>query len=415
MVFDSVWAVSPPLSHENGLFGKENGFSWSKCSLWSSCGGKRPAQSHKHQRAGHFLACFPLEHPSASIHERWWLHTNNHRISGVSPPNAALQFRWKRAAQDSIVEPSRGWHLWKCYYFVTKAAHFADHFNTPATESSISMPAIILLEQAPHFKRWISHCEMKPFRGRTRYLLWLHLNVKQLRQLSDYSVTMQRLEKSLFPLLVLTPGHQGGGGATLTDTEVTPSWIQAGNMFSSRERIETFHFEAFNTFHSFFCLLLVADEEKEMTKYSKTKQMFFHLSAHFTPSVFNILCVTCLGSIQVVQQTVWVQALCFLPPWWSTPVSHYSLGPSSGHRSASVSLFVIKCSRLSSSISSRFFTWLCLLALLPTPRLDSFVSSVKTFTIWTLPRILVWLPTAGCLKFILKPFITCSHQYGSTV
>lgn len=71
---------------------------------------------------------------------------------GVSPPNAALQFRWKRAARDSIVQHSRGLHLWKCYYFVTKASHFANHFNTPATESSIFMPTIILLEQASHFQ-----------------------------------------------------------------------------------------------------------------------------------------------------------------------------------------------------------------------------------------------------------------------
>lgn len=35
-----------------------------------------------------------------------------------------LHFKWKRAAQDSIVEHGRRLYLWKCYYFVTKAAHF---------------------------------------------------------------------------------------------------------------------------------------------------------------------------------------------------------------------------------------------------------------------------------------------------
>lgn len=71
---------------------------------------------------------------------------------GVSPLNAALQFRWKQAAQHSIVQHSRGLHLWKCYYFVTKASHFENHFNTPATESPIFMPTIILLERASHFQ-----------------------------------------------------------------------------------------------------------------------------------------------------------------------------------------------------------------------------------------------------------------------
>lgn len=70
----------------------------------------------------------------------------------VSPPNASLQFGWKRAARHSMVQHSRGLHLWKCYYFVTTASHFANHFNAPATQSSIFMPTIILLEQASHFQ-----------------------------------------------------------------------------------------------------------------------------------------------------------------------------------------------------------------------------------------------------------------------
>lgn len=159
-----------------------------------------------------FLACFPLQHASASMHERWWLYPNNHRISGASPPNAALQFRWKRAAQDLIVEPSRGWHLWKCYYFATKAAHFADHFNTPChRELHFHASNHFVGTCAPFQMVNISLWNEAFQRKNSRYLLWLHLNVNQLQQLYDYSVTIHRLEKSLFPLLVLTPGHQTVG------------------------------------------------------------------------------------------------------------------------------------------------------------------------------------------------------------
>lgn len=44
----------------------------------------------------------------------------------------------------------------KCNYFVTKASHFANHFNPPATRSFIFMAKIILSEQASHFRWWIS-------------------------------------------------------------------------------------------------------------------------------------------------------------------------------------------------------------------------------------------------------------------
>lgn len=116
-----------------------------------------PSQTYRHREKDitrvniitvHHLSCsnprlrFPQEALITTVMNKW----------RVSPPSAALQFRWKRAAQDSIVQHSRGLHLWKCDYFVTKASHFANHFNTPATESSIFMPTIILLEQASHFQ-----------------------------------------------------------------------------------------------------------------------------------------------------------------------------------------------------------------------------------------------------------------------
>lgn len=84
----------------------------------------------------------------------------------VSPPNAAPQFGWKQAAHNSTVQHTRGLHLWKCYYFVTKAFLFADHFNTPATESSIFMPTIILLEQASHFQTVNISLWNEAFRGK---------------------------------------------------------------------------------------------------------------------------------------------------------------------------------------------------------------------------------------------------------
>lgn len=58
----------------------------------------------------------------------------------------------------------------------------------------------------PIFKRWISHCEMKLFRGRIRYLLWLHLTVKQLEQLSDYCFPIR--ERSSLPLIFLHLGNK---------------------------------------------------------------------------------------------------------------------------------------------------------------------------------------------------------------
>lgn len=59
----------------------------------------------------------------------------------------------------------------------------------------------------PIFKRRIAHCEMKLFRGKICFLLWLHLNVKQLPQLSDYRFPpVRRLHRSSFPLRFLHLG-----------------------------------------------------------------------------------------------------------------------------------------------------------------------------------------------------------------
>ena len=119
----------------------------------------------------------------------------------VSSPNSALQFRQTPAAPDSIVGHSRRSYLWKCYYFVTKASplckslqwprhgDFHFHANNHFVGTGIQLSNI-----------GISGCEMKLFRGRIRFSLWLHLNVKQLQQLSDYRLTIHRLETSSFHL-----------------------------------------------------------------------------------------------------------------------------------------------------------------------------------------------------------------------
>lgn len=48
--------------------------------------------------------------------------------------------KWNSAldlVDSETVQCSRGLHIWKCYYFVTKASRFSNHFNIHATESSI--------------------------------------------------------------------------------------------------------------------------------------------------------------------------------------------------------------------------------------------------------------------------------------
>lgn len=100
---------------------------------------------------------------------------------GASPPHTTLQFRWKRAARDSIVQHRGELRLWKCYYFVTKGSKSLQYLCH--RESHFSCQQSFCWNRHHIFKRWISHCEMKLFRGRICYLLWLHLNIKHL---SDY-------------------------------------------------------------------------------------------------------------------------------------------------------------------------------------------------------------------------------------